>query len=384
MELLPHPAGGRSVTTDGQILDFSLLKYQCLDCALVQSDPRQTHRATTFSYADNYAFYARPFMREFEKQRYRRYADWVGSFLGRVQARNVLEIGCGEGWVLELLRDAYRSVSFCGLEPSATAATRANAAGLDVRCGYLEANEIEIGSIDFAYSINVIEHVPDPIGFLGQLRRLLAPSGAALILCPCANVIDPELLFADHLYSYSNENLRSIARRAGFTEITVQQGVEALYPFQAFYCGGPAEIAACADTGSMIHGLPDDALSQARRDYLRDWADLDRLLLERLGDAGNVICFGAGETVDLLRTYAPRAWRSVRALMIDRPVEARPNQVDNIAGLPRRFTEDGIDQTVGGILLGVKPRHQRALAARLSGFGKPVICWDDVIREPFA
>jgi SAM-dependent methyltransferase len=384
VELLPHLPGGRSVTTDGQILDFSLLKYQCLDCTLVQSDPSQTHRATTFSYADNYAFYTRPFMREFEKRRYRRYADWVGSFLCRGQARSVLEIGCGEGWVLELLRDAYRSVSFHGVEPSATAAARANAAGLDVRCGYLEASEIEVGSIDFAYSINVIEHVPDPIGFLDQIRRLLAPGGAALVLCPCANVIDPELLFADHLYSYSGENLRGIARRAGFTEMIVQQGVEALYPFQALYCGGPAEIAASADTDSMIRWLPDRALPSARRDYLRYWANLDQLLLERLGNAGNAICFGAGETVDLLRTYAPHAWRRVQALMIDRPPEARPNQADNAAGLPLRFTESGIDETVECILLGVKPRHQRALAARLSSFGKPVISWDDVIREPFA
>jgi hypothetical protein len=103
-----------------------------------------------------------------------------------------------------------------------------------------------------------------------------------------------------------------------------------------------------------------------------------------LGATGNVICFGAGETVDLLRTYASSAWRSVQALMIDRPPEAPPNQADSAAGLPLRFTEDGIDETVGCILLGVKPRYQQVLAARLSSFGKPVICWDDVIREPFA
>jgi hypothetical protein len=50
LELLPQLPGGRSVTTDGQLLGAPLEKHQCLDCALIQSEPATVLNAATFSY----------------------------------------------------------------------------------------------------------------------------------------------------------------------------------------------------------------------------------------------------------------------------------------------------------------------------------------------
>ncbi|MDX6498956.1 MAG: hypothetical protein QOG23_2216 [Blastocatellia bacterium] len=53
-------------------------------------------------------------MRAFERERYQNYANWVASFLDQCRPQTVLEIGCGVGWVLELLRESYPSASRAG------------------------------------------------------------------------------------------------------------------------------------------------------------------------------------------------------------------------------------------------------------------------------
>lgn len=384
VEMLQQLPGHRSATTDGKLLDMHLQKYQCLDCTLMQSDPAVVLNSAIFSYEDTYDFYAKPLMRAFEKERYQYYANWVASFLEQSRPQNVLEVGCGEGWVLELLQESSPSINFQGLEPSAAAARRANDAGLTVQQGDVEDHPFALGRFDFAYCINVLEHVADPIAFLRQLRRLLSPEGVALIICPCANVIDPELLFADHLYSYSRENLQLIAQRSGLDPALWQQGPGMFYALQALYCGrAPAEVPSDDDRAASAW-WPDATLLSARRDYFRRWAGLDETLLERLPSSDHVVCFGAGETIDLLRAHAPRSWTAVRELMIDRPKGAAPGaQPRHVQGLQVRFTHDYAGDEFGCILMGVKPRHQRAISDRLQAFGKPVIRWDDVIPEPF-
>lgn len=101
LELLPQLPGGRSAISDGHLLAVPLQKYQCLDCKLIQSDPNIVLKTATFSYEATYDFYAKPLMRAFEKERYQNYANWVASFLDQCRPSTVLEIGCGEGWVLE-------------------------------------------------------------------------------------------------------------------------------------------------------------------------------------------------------------------------------------------------------------------------------------------
>jgi SAM-dependent methyltransferase len=384
LELLPQLPGGRAVATDGQLLAIALQKYQCLDCALLQSDPTAVSAGTAFSYEDTYDFYDKPLMRAFDNKRYRHYADWVASFLGESGAQHVLEVGCGDGWVLEFLQDAHRSTCFHGLEPSAAAVRRAKAAGIDIRKGSVAANDLPADSFDFAYCINVVEHVADPIGFVRSLGALLKPGGHALIICPYGNVVDPELMFVDHLYSFSGKNLELIVRRAGFSVVAWEQGCGMLYPFQALFATNVAEMLSGGEDRAGVAYCPDKTLVSMRREYFSRWASLDETLGERLHPARNVICFGAGETSDLLRAYAPTSWAAVRALMIDRPGDADPTALPaQRDGLSIQFTGSCPDDAFECILLGVKPHHQPAIADRLRGLGKPIIRWDDVIPEPF-
>src|SRR5580698_7610857 len=170
---LPQIPSGRSVTTDGHLLEAPWRKYQCTACALVLSDPTAALRGAAFSYEESYDFYDRPEMRAFERARYQNYANWVTSFLERRRPQTVLEVGCGNGWVLELLRESHPSIEFAGLEPSAAACRRGNEAGLDVEQGTVDDHPQSEKRYDFIYCANVIEHVVEPARFVGGFRELL-------------------------------------------------------------------------------------------------------------------------------------------------------------------------------------------------------------------
>lgn len=156
-----------------------------------------------------------------------------------------------------------------------------------------------------------------------------------------------------------------------------------LYPFQALYCGKALTETSISEDSDASFWWTDKALPLGRRDYFGRWARLDNKLLDLLPFDRNVICFGASETSDLLRAHAPQSWELVRGYMIDRPPGADPRCPSHINGIDIRFTQDYNGDEFECILMGVRPGYQEAISARLQGFGKPIIRWDDLIPEPF-
>ena len=113
-----------------------------------------------------------------------------------------------------------------------------------------------------------------------------------------------------------------------------------------------------------------DDIVRGKADYLERWARLDVNLLARLG-AGPVTCFGIGETAGLLRAYAPRAWSQVLACTADRLAEASFDGVSVMA-----LTDVPADQA---LLVGVRPRDQERVAARLRPRFTRVVTWYDFV-----
>lgn len=372
LERLMVPDSDHSVTTDGQLLPVRWDKRQCLHCGLLQSADRDAVRATMFSYQENYRFYDRPFMRSFEEPRYRAYAQWIAEAarLRAGEGRRVLEVGCGAGWVLEELMRIAPGNSYAGIEPSSDACVAALRAGLDVRNGSAE----EYGGserFDVVYSINVIEHTVEPAAFAAALAGLIRPGGEIHVVCPNGEVVDPEMLFADHLFSFTRGNLEHLFARAGVRSAAWSAGENLLDKFQAL---GGAVAEAHAEPPQA-----DAALLARRRRWMERWSMLDALLIERLGSRERVLCFGAGEMSDLLRAYAPRTWQRVGAYVVDRPENAEASGPAPIHGLPLLHLQDADLREWDAILLGTRPVYHAALYERLSRTGRPVIRWDDVI-----
>ena len=142
-------------------------------------------------------------------------------------AAPVLDVGCGRGEFLSLLRDA--GVEARGVDADADMVAYARGEGLEVEqadaLAYLEAQSE--GSLGGIFMAQVVEHLPPP-----QLFRLLELSARALrpggvLVAETINPLSPLALrsyFADltHAQPLVPETLALLARHAGFARTEIR------------------------------------------------------------------------------------------------------------------------------------------------------------------
>ncbi|GAH07136.1 unnamed protein product, partial [marine sediment metagenome] len=74
---------------------------------------------------------------------------------------------------------------------------------------------------DLISMIHVLEHIPDPVGYLEQLRdNYLTPQGRILIEVP--NLFAHDSFEIAHLTSFSRHSLVEVVKIAGFTTIFLE------------------------------------------------------------------------------------------------------------------------------------------------------------------
>jgi SAM-dependent methyltransferase len=99
------------------------------------------------------------------------------------RARALFELGSAGGFCLEAARRRGWRVQGVELSPPA-AEYSIRELGLPVFRGLLADAPLAPQSFDLALADNVLEHVTDPLGVLVQLRALLKPGGALIVICP--------------------------------------------------------------------------------------------------------------------------------------------------------------------------------------------------------
>ncbi len=153
----------------------------------------------------------------------------IERFTGRKGGR-LLEVGCAGGWLLRAARESGWKVSGVEISPEAAEFARSEH-GLDVFCGELAEIRFAPGSFDVIYMADVLEHIPDPVGFVRELRRVLAEGGHVVVCGPMAlNSLARRLgllaygLFGRtrsiaiapyHLFEYTPETLRLLFNKGG-------------------------------------------------------------------------------------------------------------------------------------------------------------------------
>src|SRR5439155_4132093 len=139
----------------------------------------------------------------------------------------VLDVGCGRGELLGLLREA--GIDARGVDADADMVAYARGEGLDVEqadaLAYLEA--LEDSSLGGVFAGQVVEHLPPPalLRLLELAARKLRPGG--LLVAETINPLSPLALrsyFADltHAQPLVPETLELLARQAGFAETEVR------------------------------------------------------------------------------------------------------------------------------------------------------------------
>ncbi len=151
--------------------------------------------------------------------------DGMAMWLPWQPGGKLLEIGCGNGDRLALLRELGWKVS--GIDPDEGAVQFAKTKGLDVSQATLQPGTFPAGSFDVVFMSHVIEHVPDPQETIRECHRLLCSGGALFILTPNTDSLGHQRfgrnwLHLDpprHLHLFNSQNLSKLCSDVGFAPV---------------------------------------------------------------------------------------------------------------------------------------------------------------------
>jgi len=208
---------------------------RCAGCGLLVSQPQATDEEMREFYENIYYQQIWPDPDSIwveNSQHYRDYEwplfqslckDWPPPPGGRA-----VEIGCGYGVMLGLLREEGFQVSGCELSTTAVEVCRQH--GLDVVVGKAPGVPLPKGEFDLAVSLHVIEHVSDPIGFVRELVELVRPAGVVAIVtedgwtsqyqwnrlkAQLSGRLSPLHTSPDHTFVFQAHHMVTLLRQAG-------------------------------------------------------------------------------------------------------------------------------------------------------------------------
>ena len=94
--------------------------------------------------------------------------------------RRFLDVGCNYGFALDIGRFLH-GWEVVGVEPSYAGKRGATELDLDIKPVYLD-DSVDVGPpFDLILASEVLEHVPDPLGFLQMLGRRINPGGTLVL-----------------------------------------------------------------------------------------------------------------------------------------------------------------------------------------------------------
>lgn len=99
------------------------------------------------------------------------------------RGRRVLDVGCGDGNFLRVMRGA--AAWAVGIDTNADAVARARAEGLDARVATVQAFAAEhAGGFDVVCSFHVLEHLQDVMPFVRAMLACVRPEGTLVVSVP--------------------------------------------------------------------------------------------------------------------------------------------------------------------------------------------------------
>lgn len=127
----------------------------------------------------------------------------------------LLDVGCGTGKNLEMLRTMARAE---GVDVSDDALAFCKQRGLtDVQKGEIEGLPYRDGEFDLVTAFDVVEHLDDDVAGLREMRRVLKPGGRGVFFVPAFQFLwGVQDDVSHHRRRYTEPEFLRVVERAGF------------------------------------------------------------------------------------------------------------------------------------------------------------------------
>jgi cyclopropane fatty-acyl-phospholipid synthase-like methyltransferase len=161
---------------------------------------------------------------------YKEYQVYAEKIKGLKKSGKILEIGCGNGFLLKTLEksgyDCY------GVEPSPMAYSHAkNELGLKVENSFLKASSFYTQKFDVIILMDVVEHIIDMHSFMDEVKTVLNDGGIIFIGTGNINSLNAKIAGADwgyflsweHVSFFNEKSMQYLLQKNNFTDIKINK-----------------------------------------------------------------------------------------------------------------------------------------------------------------
>ena len=197
---------------------------QCTRCRLVYQNPRPVWHDLKNRYGENYFDYEFSNQDNFFNLMKLGLCDigFDSLFSREDHTKTFLDIGCATGLLLNHMKN--KGWDCYGVEICRESAEYGRAQfNLNIHIGTLEQASFTDSFFHAVHLSHLIEHVPDPVGLLQEIRRILKPTGYMVLTTPNVSGLQARMAgkrwrsaIPDHVYLFSKKTMKELLRKTGF------------------------------------------------------------------------------------------------------------------------------------------------------------------------
>ena len=216
----------------GQHRQFAITQFRglrvenwiCNRCGFVFQNPRMTEEEKDAFYARSYRQVYQGYNGPTEKdlviqgERAKTLLEVVKRLISTVNVH--LDIGCSAGLLIEAFQKALNCRSI-GVEPGDTYRIYSQEKGFKVHTDLEDLQRDGTVQFDLISMIHVLEHIPNPVTYLTELRQqYLHPNGHVLLEVP--NLFCHDSFEIAHMSSFSQHTLAETLQQSGFSIVALK------------------------------------------------------------------------------------------------------------------------------------------------------------------
>jgi 2-polyprenyl-3-methyl-5-hydroxy-6-metoxy-1,4-benzoquinol methylase len=190
----------------------------------------------------------------------------------------VLELASAHGGFVALLQQAGFEAAGLELSPWVVDYAR-KTFGVTMLLGAIEVQDIPAGSLDAIAMMDVLEHLPDPVGTLRSCLSLLKPDGVLLLQTPSyresksyEKMVDENDYFLnhmrgkaekEHLFLYSPMSVSTLLKKVGFEHVQFEPAIFAIYDMFLVASRSKIETLSSSEVDAALLASPTSRLALA-------------------------------------------------------------------------------------------------------------------------